>query len=487
MNSQSGEQKRFGRDVFIATLAQLARTGRNVLLIPLITSNLSIAHYGEWEMLGTAIAFLTPWLTLGLAGALIRFLPGTSSEEIREGFYSIFFFISGSCVLIGGLLFSCNDLFDQYTTLASLQRNILAVIVVLVATILLGIVQTYYRAFRRMLAHSTLMLSQHFGEAVLLFYLIQGGAPLSSALWALAVTRVGIMIVGLGGIVREIGIIWPRFDRLRTYISYSLPLMPNALFYRLYDSGDRFFIFAFVGSDAVGKYAAIYLAGSLFTTIVSPIHTVLLPAMAELWNKGRQGEIALYMEQVIRFSALILIPSVMGVALLAEPLLGILIGEHASAEEKNYALICISFAVFSFGIPWGDLLAVAGKTRLLFRLNGSLAIINGLLNLLLIPNLGILGAVLSTLSCHMLFTIFTFFGAQSVVSFTLPKVAMLKSAGASITACIVLFTTKNMGLEYYYSISVFLIVYSSIAFATKAFHKTDLLTLYGFIKPKNRS
>jgi O-antigen/teichoic acid export membrane protein len=420
VNSQSGEQKRFGRDVFIATLAQLARTGRNVLLIPLITSNLSIAHYGEWEMLGTAIAFLTPWLTLGLAGALIRFLPGTSSEEIREGFYSIFFFISGSCVLIGGLLFSCNDLFDQYTPLASLQRNILAVIVVLVATILLGIVQTYYRAFRRMLAHSTLVLSQHFGEAVLLFYLIQGGAPLSSALWALAATRVGIMIVGLGGIVREIGIIWPRFDRLRTYISYSLPLMPNALFYRLYDSADRFFIFAFVGSDAVGKYAAIYLAGSLFTTIVSPIHTVLLPAMAELWNKGRQGEIALYMEQVIRFSALILIPSVMGVALLAEPLLGILIGEHASAEEKNYALICISFAVFSFGIPWGDLLAVAGKTRQLFILNGTLAGINILLNFLLIPDWGILGAVCSTLACHILFTIVSYSSIQNVLPFNIP-------------------------------------------------------------------
>ncbi len=461
--------------------------GRNVLLVPLITSNLSIAHYGEWEMLVTAIAFLTPWLTLGLASALIRFLPGTPLEEIREGFYSIFFFVLGCCLLIAGILFSFNGLFDYSTALASLQRNIPVVVVVLLSTILLGLIQTYYRAFRRMLVHSSLMLSQHFVEAVLLFYLIQGGSTLSSALWVLGATRTVLMIVGLGGIVKEIGIIWPRFDRIRTYLSYSIPLMPNALFYRLYDSSDRFLIYTFIGSTAVGKYAAIYLAGSLFTTILSPIHTVLLPTMAELWNKGRHSEITPYIEQIVRFSALVTIPALLAVAIFSDQLLSFLIQHHASTEAENYLLICISFAVFGLAIPCGDLLAVAGKTRLLFILNGGLASVNVLLNLILIPYWGILGAVLSTLSCHTLFAVVTYFCAQSVVPLTFPKAAIIRCVGSSIIASIILFTTKKMGMEYYYSIPIFLAVYSGLAFTTKAFHKTDLSILYSFIKPKSRS
>ena len=45
------------------------------------------------------------------------------------------------------------------------------------------------------------MLSHHFSEGILLVYLINGGEPLSSALWFLGWMRTTLMAVGLGFII----------------------------------------------------------------------------------------------------------------------------------------------------------------------------------------------------------------------------------------------------------------------------------------------
>jgi O-antigen/teichoic acid export membrane protein len=63
MNNSSASKQRFGRDVLIAGAANLARSLRGLILVPIITGHLSLAHYGEWELLAVAIAFLTPWIT----------------------------------------------------------------------------------------------------------------------------------------------------------------------------------------------------------------------------------------------------------------------------------------------------------------------------------------------------------------------------------------------------------------------------------------
>ena len=83
MDNSSAAQQRFGRDVLIAGTANLVRSLRNLTLVPLITGHLSLAHYGEWDLLATAIAFLIPWVTFSLSSALIRFLPGCDDQTVR--------------------------------------------------------------------------------------------------------------------------------------------------------------------------------------------------------------------------------------------------------------------------------------------------------------------------------------------------------------------------------------------------------------------
>ncbi|MEC7973595.1 MAG: polysaccharide biosynthesis C-terminal domain-containing protein [Pseudomonadota bacterium] len=361
-----------------------------------------------------------------------------------------------------------------------MNQNYWSVSILLVSSVLLAIVQTYFRTFRKMVGHSLLMLSHHFSEGILLVYLINGGEPLSSALWFLGWMRTTLMAVGLGFIIREIGFTWPQFSNLKDYLNYSIPLMPNALFYRLYDSADRFFLYSFFGSAAVGQYAAIYIAGSLLTTMVSPIHTVLLPTMAELWNQNRRNEIAHYIEQIIRFSALVILPLLLGMAALTEPLLKLLTQQQTDLEVDNFRIICMSFAVFGFGVPWGDLLAVAGKTRLLFTLNGVLAGMNFLLNLMLVPVYGIEGAVISTFVCHSTYTLVAYYKAQRVVPFSVPWKNMFLCLIAAISSTTTLYIALLM-FSIMSSIIIAVAVYIVIISIIGALETSDLRFILGIL------
>ena len=475
MNHSSASKQRFARDVLIAGAANLARSLRGLILLPIITGHLSLAHYGEWEMLTIAIAFLTPWITFSLGSALIRFLPGQDDAVVSEGFYSIFCFVLFSSGLAAFALWLLATPLSSFPALAPLARNSPAIAFVLVGSSLLGIVLSYFRAFRLMFSHSLLSLSQHFIEVVLIAYLLQTGAPLADALWAFGATRALLMTVGLIRIATTRGITRPRFAQLRAYLAFAIPLIPSSLFYQLYDQADRFFIYAFIDATAVGTYAAAYWAGSLFTTFISPIHTVLLPAMAALWNQHKKGEIGGYLTQTVRFSALVAMPLLAGGTLLSEPLLAPFVLDNPGSVAVYFPFLAVSFIFFGFGIPFGDLMATAGQSRRLFYLNGGLALANLLLNLLLVPLYGIAGAVFSTIACHFTYAVGTSLMARSILTYKLPWGMLARNIlAATAMALVIRWIFGSAPTEALVPVLIGAMVYIVLLFALGALTKQDL-------------
>jgi len=208
--------------------------------------------------------------------------------------------------------------------------------------------------------------------------------------------------------------------------------------------------------------------------MVSPIHTVLLPTMAELWNKNQRSEIGPIIEQIIRLSALITLPTLAGAMILYQPLLGMLVKGGMLPNANYFLLICISFVVFGFGIPLGDLLTVAGKTRHLFVLNGGLAGINLLLNFLLVPTLGILGAVFSTLVCHAIYTISAYYIARTLVKLFIPWPALLKILIATALMAIVILLIINHQQAIITPIALGFLFYLTIAVKLGAITTQDI-------------
>lgn len=420
----------FGKDVLIAAIATGLKSLRNLLLIRFITVNLSLADYGIWEQIAVGIALLLPWVTLQLPSALLRFLPGINDQQRwRDDFYSVFMFVLFTTSLVALTFWSCSVLLlppDPHFEPFIAHAPLIALLLPLTGAV--NTIVVLLRALRRMFTHSILTLVQNFGEFVLIGYLLGQNYGLAAALLSLCIIRAGIVLAGLVIAYLQFGISMPTFSHLRTYISYTLPLVPNSSFYRIFDAGDRYVLSYFANHTAVGTYAAAYTMSSFFTTLIAPINMVLLPVMAELWNQRRERELGEYLTQSIRYSTLLSLPTLAGAYYLAPSLLTLLVNDAAPQLAPPFILLSCSFLVFGLGILGGNVLATADRTRLLFAIDSSLAAFNLVLNLLLVPFYGIMGAAIATFLSHIFYTALVLYKANQLAAFHIPWASILHSA-----------------------------------------------------------
>ena len=475
---------RFGRDVFIAAIATGLKSVRNLLLIRFISFNLSLAEYGIWEQIAVGLALVLPWITLQLPSALLRFLPGIEdNHRWRDDFYSVFTFVVVTSSLFALLICFCKTLFFSYPHLQIFVQhaNLIALLIPLSAAVNTTII--LLRALRKMFTHSMLTLTQNFGEFALIGYVLSQGQGLGSALLSLAIIRASIALAGLAIAHSQFGFAPPTFKRLREYLTYTIPLVPNSSFYRIFDAGDRYVLSYFWGHTAVGTYSAAYTMSSFFTTLISPINMVLLPMMAELWNQQRIGELGDYMSQAIRYSTLLSLPALAGAIYLAPSLLPLLMPETSVSAAPFFGLLSCSFLIFGIGILGGNVLATAGLTRLLFFIDFTLAVFNLLLNLLLVPTIGIMGAVVATLLSHTCYTLTVLYKAHHIAPFHVPWLAMIHSSvGSAIMLTVLLLLNTWALFSLVGQITVGITIYTIFMLITGGIQKREVLYFARMLK-----
>jgi O-antigen/teichoic acid export membrane protein len=124
-------------------------------------------------------------------------------------------------------------------------------------------------------------------------------------------------------------------------------------------------------------------------------------------------------------------PAWTGAWVLGPLLMEILVPKHYTAVTPYFPALAASFLIFGLGILGSNVLITAGLTRIVLVCEGSLAVFNLLLNLVLIPHYGIDGAVYSTLVSHILYSIYTLYKSHEVAPFPWPFIHLLRYVSAS--------------------------------------------------------
>lgn len=412
---------KFGRDVVIAGLAAVLKSTRNLLMLPLLTHSLSLAEYGIWEQIMAGIALLLPWVSLQLSGALMQFLPGqTDRTQAQESFYSVFAFATGFSVLSALLLWFCAPMLQPYPYFALFIENAGPVVVLIPLSVMVGMVVSYFRACRLMGRHSLLTLAQNFGEISLVASVLIAGEGLRAALVSLAAARGLLVLLGGTMSILHLGWRWPHFRQLRAYLTFSIPQIPPSSFYRIFDLADRYILNYFLGPAAVGLYSTAYTSGGFFITLLYPLHLVLLPALAELWNTKQLDEMGAYATHTLRYSCLLGFPCLAGICTFPLPILQVLVPQSYAGAALYLPALAAGFLFYGIAIPAEHVVLTSGRTRLLLLLNGILAGGNITCNLALVPLVGIWGAVLATLVGQAYYAITVLVLARRILHFALP-------------------------------------------------------------------
>ncbi|HBA86928.1 MAG TPA: polysaccharide biosynthesis protein [Geobacter sp.] len=195
-----------------------------------------------------------------------------------------------------------------------------------------------------------------------------------------------------------------RIDRrlLKQFLRMSLPLLPVFFFSWIVQSSDSYFLAYFSGKEVVGKYSVIYGISNIILSITFALNFFWFPVSARLWTESREKYTEVF-RVIFTGMAALLLTAVCLFELNSATIMELFI-RRAAYHDAHVIMGTIAFA-FSMQVLITLLTAPLysnRNTRAILMAYCAGGILNTVLNVLLIPKMGIVGAAVSTAVAYLL-------------------------------------------------------------------------------------
>jgi O-antigen/teichoic acid export membrane protein len=324
---------------------------------------------------------------------------------------------------------------------AELKLAILFAVAVMALQPLVAASQEMLRAQQRVARHSMVRIALDLG-AFAVGALVAWRAGLGAA-----APLAGLALMLAVAAISEGARLWHEsaggaFERgqVKRYIGYGYPVALSLVLTLALDAGDRFMIALYLGTEAVGVYAAGYgVADKTVALICAWAAAAGAPMMMAAWEKDGPAAMRLVSASVARTLMLAAAPAAVGLALVSQPLADIMIGE-AMREQAARIMPWIALAGLLNGFVLyylSEAFQLAERTGLRAGLMVVPAVANVALNAVLLPWIGLMGAVYATVACYALALVLLAAASRRIAPLAWPWRDYARIAGACAAMAIV--------------------------------------------------
>ena len=211
--------------------------------------------------------------------------------------------------------------------------------------------------------------------------------------------------------------------RVREYALYGYPIAASLALTVVLSSTDRFVLDAWWGEAAVGAYHASYsIANRTLDVLFLWLGTAGQPALVMALERGGMDRLRVAAREQLSTFLLVGLPAAAGVALVARPLAEVLIGEELRTAAASVTP-WIALSALLFGLTayyFGQAFTLGKKTKRLLVAMAVPAGMNVVLNLILVPRFGVMGAAWATAASFGLGMITTMLIGRRVMALPIP-------------------------------------------------------------------
>lgn len=475
---------KFAKDnVVIGVSNLLSVVGNIFILLPVLTKKLGAHDYGIWKQVNVTVGLAIAFVGLGLPYTMSRFLAAkTDKQEIQEEFYSVLFVVFLVTLATSVFIIVCSNFIAKLFFEGATKIVIITGLIILLQS-LDWVYLSFFRTFRQMGKYSLFTITRVFSEIMLIVYLVLTGHGLFSMVLSILLIRTVLFVTLFYVVKLEIGIKRPHFSRIKEYLSFGFPTIPGNISSWVVASSDRYIIGYFLGASWVGIYSVGYGLGNLPTMLIGIIGFVLPSTLSKLYDEGRINEVKTHLNYSLKCFLLFAIPFVFGTAMLCRQVMGIFSTQKIASQGYFIApLVALSALFNGFYVVMSQLLVLQKKTKIIAASWIFASFVNFLLNILFIPNFGILGAVIATLIAYSLAMSIVTYYAFKELKFDIQWHFVVKSLVASVimTLFIWMMDTKS-NLMVIFTIIIGVIVYCVVLYMLGVFTKKEIQFLKKFL------
>lgn len=460
--------KRFFRDGLIYSIPTFVSRGISVLLIPLYTRVLSPADYGAWDMLLVFMNLVRLTVALEISQAVARFYVQEKTDERKSACASTALWFT---VAANGLFFIIALLFSPAISEVLLgSDNLISIfrlgLVLGLCNSVFYLVQNQFRWELKSKGYAAVSLTSSIvtaGGSVILAYIMNLG--LYGILIASIIGALTGAVLGLIALRKTYRLSFD-FDKLKSMLSFSAPLVLSGIAVFVSHYIDRIMIRHFLSLEALGLYSLAFRFASVISLVMVGFNYALTPLVYKHHeDRETPGNLAIIFRYFMFFALL----AFAGLSMFAEEILIVFTTpEYYPAAGIIVflvpAIILSNMYVFAPGI------AIMKKTTYILLINVAGALLQVLFNYLFIPPFGYIGAAVAT--CLGYLCIFIMYMVISQRLYHVPHKWIGFTAGTGFVIILIVFS-KYLKLSLLQTIAIKIGLITIAAF---------VLLLLGFIR-----
>jgi O-antigen/teichoic acid export membrane protein len=387
--------KIFGKDAASYGFGIMAVKAVSFLLIPLYTHSLSVKDYGLLATLIITIEILFIFMHMGLRTGFLRFAKeyGDKGEMGKLIVSSILVNIIGGVIVTGASISICSEIFSTIFHNEHPLELILLSCLAALSNSLFILTNTYFRANHMAMKYMRHLISASVIIVVLnLILLLIFHLGIKGVLIAQVLTYSSLFLYTLIRVLSKTGI-GISFPLVIKQFHFGFPLIFAMSGSLITDSSSLYLLSYFKQLEDVAIFSlGSKLAAIASIAVISPFQIAYEPFVFSSINKSgiheTIGKLLTYLALTLTFVSFVIILFSRGLISIIAP------------EEYSSAFLVIIFllpAVLFRGVYYvGDaLFSVCYKTRLLGFIVTAFAGLSIILNYILIPSLGIYGAIIT--------------------------------------------------------------------------------------------
>ena len=256
----------------------------------------------------------------------------------------------------------------------------------------------------------------------------------------------------------------------------TLPFAVYAIFQRFYTFFDSILLFKFAGAEAVGLYQIPFKIIVAIQFLPMAFTASLYPALSAYWHNNRE-QLSITFERAINYSLIIGIPIMIGTIALADQIVLLFKEGFSSATlPLQISMMAVPFMFLSF--PIGSLLNACDRQKRNTINIIIIAIGSALLNVLLIPQYGVIGACITTVITSVAMIILGWMVVPEIITIRTKKIVLMISRiiGAGLIMGIFAYSLKTIFHPIITILSASL-VYIIFLYLFRGFTKEDITSI----------
>lgn len=377
--------------------------------LPILTAYLTQEEYGTYDLVLTLVSLVLPAATLQIHSAAFRFLIDAKDNEaektvIISNIYG--FIITTSLISLVILFFALGN---QTFAIRSV------ICVYFFFDIMVNASRQVIRGLSRNIDYAISAFISSVGQIILIVVLVMGlRKGLFGVLAALAAAELFTTVYLLirGKIYKYLDYSKISWTKLKEYLGYSWPMVPNSISQWVMHASDRLIITFFMGVSANAIFAVAYKIPS----IISFAQTTFNMAWQENASiVSKDDDVAAYYSKMFEWLFNIVSGGMAVLIGIAPILFAILVNGDYDAAYYHIPLLCMGMLFFSLSSFWGGIFVAFKKTKSVGMTTVISAVVHIILVLLLINWIGLYAASIATVVSYIILCVLRLRGVEAII------------------------------------------------------------------------